>query len=77
MKSVFRPVLSGVCLLSASTYSFAEDITFDDMTVTATRSERSALEVPASISSKSGDEVKADKASTQRELLNSIAGVRI
>ena len=77
MKSVFRPVLSGVCLLSASTYSFAEDITFDDMTVTATRSERSALEVPASISSKSGNEVKADKASTQRELLNSIAGVRI
>ena len=55
MKSVFRPVLSGVCLLSASTYSFAEDVTFDDMTVTATRSERSALEVPASISSKSGD----------------------
>ena len=77
MKSVFRPVLSGVCLLSASTYSFAEDVTFDDMTVTATRSERSALEVPASISSKSGDEVKADRASTQRELLNSIAGVRI
>jgi outer membrane receptor protein involved in Fe transport len=77
MKSVFYPVISGVCLLTISTYGYAEDITFDDMTVTATRSERSALEVPASIASKSGDEVKADKAVTQRELLNSIAGVRI
>lgn len=77
MKSMFRPVLSGVCLLSMAGYSYAESIVFDDMTVTATRSERSALEVPASISSKSGDEVKADKAVTQRELLNSIAGVRI
>ena len=77
MKSVFRSVLSGVCLLTVSAYGHAEDITFDDMTVTATRSERSALEVPASIASKSGNEVKADKAVTQRELLNSIAGVRI
>ena len=77
MKSMFRPVLSGVCLLSMAGYSYAESIVFDDMTVTATRSERSALEVPASISSKSGDEVKADKAVRQRELLNSIAGVRI
>jgi iron complex outermembrane receptor protein len=77
MKSMFRPVLSGVCLLSMVSYSQAEEIVFDDMTVTATRSERSALEVPASISRKSGDEVNVDKAVTQRELLNSIAGVRI
>lgn len=77
MKAIFRPVISGVCLLSVSGYGVAEDIQFDDMTVTATRSERSALETPASVGRKSGDEVKADNASTQRELLNSIAGVRI
>ena len=77
MKSIFKPVLSGV-LLSAATASYAEhNVVFDDMTVTATRSAQSALDVPASISSKSGDEVTADKAVTQRELLNSIAGVRI
>lgn len=77
MKSVFRPVLSGVCLLGVSAYGYAEDITFDDMTVTTTRSERPTLEVPASVLRKSGNEVKADRAVTQRELLNSIAGVRI
>ena len=77
MKSIFKPVLSSV-LLSAATASYAEhNVVFDDMTVTATRSAQSALDVPASISSKSGDEVTADKAVTQRELLNSIAGVRI
>ena len=43
MKSMFCPVLSGVCLLSIAGYSYAEEIVFDDMTVTATRSERSAL----------------------------------
>ncbi|MFT7235679.1 MAG: iron complex outermembrane receptor protein [Methylophagaceae bacterium] len=77
MKSIFRPVLSGICLLSVSAYGYAEDIIFDDMTVTTTRSERSTLEVPASVLRKSGKEAKADRAVTQRELLNSIAGVRI
>jgi iron complex outermembrane receptor protein len=77
VKSIFRPVLSGICLLSVSAYGYAEDIIFDDMTVTTTRSERSTLEVPASVLRKSGKEAKADRAVTQRELLNSIAGVRI
>jgi len=77
MESRVSPILSSVALLVLANYSYAEEITFDDMTVTATRSERSALEVPASISSKSNSETAIDKAMTQRELLNSIAGVRI
>lgn len=77
MKSVFRPVVSSMCLLSATGIAFADHIKFDDITVTTTRTERSTLEVPASVLRKSGDEVKADRAVTQRELLNSIAGVRI
>lgn len=77
MKSGFCAVLTGVCLLNLPAYPHAEDITFDEMTVTTTRSQRSTLEVPASVLRKSGDEVKADRAVTQRELLNSIAGVRI
>ncbi len=78
MKSVFKPVLSGVCLLGIAAYSYAEEtVVFDDMTVTATRSAKSSLDLPVSIGRKSGDEVELDKSATQKELLNSIAGVRI
>ena len=77
MKTKFISLLSVVSLLCFSSYGYTEDITFDDMTVTATRSERSSLELPVSINIKSADEVAVDKASTQRELLNSIAGVRL
>ncbi len=77
MESRFTPVLSSIVMLTLAHSSYAEELTFDEMTVTATRSERSALDIPASISTKSGSEAVLDKAVTQRELLNSIAGVRI
>ncbi len=77
MKSVFYPVVSGMCLFGATQAVVAEQVEFDDLTVTATRSARSALEIGASISQRSGEEVLVDKAVTQRELLNSISGVRI
>jgi len=77
MNIILTSALSLMSLLCFSSFSYAEDITFDDMTVTATRSERSSLELPASIDIKSANEVEVDKASTQRELLNSIAGVRL
>jgi outer membrane receptor protein involved in Fe transport len=60
-----------------ATSGYAEHIHLDDLTVTATRSEVSLYEKAASIGTKSGDEVVLDKALTQKELLNSIAGVRI
>jgi|TARA_B110000908_G_scaffold131241_1_gene154452 iron complex outermembrane receptor protein len=77
MNIILTSALSLMSLLCFASFSYAEDITFDDMTVTATRSERSSLELPASIDIKSASEVEVDKASTQRELLNSIAGVRL
>ena len=77
MNIILTSALSLMSLLCFASFSYAEDITFDDMTVTATRSERSSLELPASIDIKSANEVEVDKASTQRELLNSIAGVRL
>jgi iron complex outermembrane recepter protein len=77
MKLKFNPVLSGFVLLGIVTNSYAEHTQLDDMTVTATRTEQSALEQPISIGYKKGDEVLLDKAATQKELLNSIAGVRI
>lgn len=77
MKSKFHPVLSGAILLGVTGNSVAEHMTLEDMTVTATRSNQSALEQPVSLGYKKGDEVKLDNAATQKELLNSIAGVRI
>ncbi len=77
MTTKFKPVLSGALLLSAAGNSFAEHMNLEGMTVTATRSNESALEQPVSIGYKKNDEVSLDNAATQKELLNSIAGVRI
>lgn len=53
MNSVFKPVLSAICLLGVAGYSYAEDaVVFDDMTVTATRSAKSSLDLPVSIGRK-------------------------
>lgn len=77
MKLKFNPVLSGVLLLGAAGNSVADHTTLENMTVTATRSNQSALEQPVSIGYKKEDELKLDNAATQKEVLNSIAGVRI
>lgn len=77
MKLMFNSVFSGVVLLAVAGSSFAEHMKLDGITVTATREDQSVLDQPVSIGFKSGEEVKLDKATTQKELLNSIAGVRI
>ncbi|PCJ30180.1 MAG: TonB-dependent receptor, partial [Gammaproteobacteria bacterium] len=77
MKLVSRPVLSGFVLLAIAGNAAAEHIMLDAVTVTATREEQLVLDQAISIEQKSSDEVQLDKAATQKELLNSIAGVRI
>lgn len=70
--------LSALCLLGATTIlKAAEPISLADITVTGERSQESVLDQPLSIGSKQQDQVALDNASTQKELLNSISGVRI
>jgi outer membrane receptor protein involved in Fe transport len=72
--------LSALYLLSASTMLEAaehETISLADITVTGERTQESVLDQPLSIGLKQQDQVALDNASTQKELLNSIAGVRI
>ncbi|MDJ0882373.1 MAG: TonB-dependent receptor, partial [Gammaproteobacteria bacterium] len=49
----------------------------DDISVTATREEEKTLEVPASIGVKNQTEIQLDQPNYQKDLFNSIAGVRI
>jgi len=77
VESNFRPVFTGVILLSLTGSAYAEQKKLESMTVTGTRVEQSILDQSLSIGSKNSDEVSLDKATTQKELLNSIAGVRI
>jgi hypothetical protein len=49
MKLKLNPALSSLVLLGIVTNSYAEHTQLDDMTVTATRTEQSALEQPVSI----------------------------
>ncbi len=49
----------------------------ETLSVTATREERATLDTPASIDVKTRDEIELDAPAYQRELLNSIPGVRI
>ena len=49
----------------------------ETITVTTTRSEQQTLEVSASIGTKSQEEIALDSVAYQKDLLNSIAGVRI
>ncbi len=77
MKSMFSAVYFGVVLLGMTSTVVAENIILDNVTVTATRVEQSILEQPLSIAAKQSDEIMLDRAVNQKELLNSIAGVRI
>ena len=64
-------------LIIAMNASQAEHIELDDITVTATRSEKAIIEQAASIHRKSRKEIQLEKARVQSEVLNAIAGVRI
>ena len=59
--------------------TWAEQAIQNDNTimVTATRSNEKNTDIAASISSKNSDEITLDQAVLQRELFNSISGVRI
>ncbi len=54
-----------------------DEAVLETITVTATRSEEKKTNVPASIDSKSKEEIERDSPALQKELFNSIAGVRI
>lgn len=73
----FGSVFTGALLLSLIGNSHAEHVILENMTVTGTRVEQSILEQSLSIGAKNSDEILLDKAVNQKELLNSIAGVRI
>jgi outer membrane receptor protein involved in Fe transport len=72
-----KTALIGLMVSAIANNSYAEKIELNDMTVTGTRSKVSIYEQAARVGAKSGDEIVLDKALTQKELLNSIAGVRI
>mgnify|MGYP000166547580 CR=1 FL=1 len=77
MKVIRRSSIASIMLSAIANSSYAEHVQLDDLTVTGTRTERSIYQQAASVGSKSGEEVKLDNSLTQKELLNSIAGVRI
>jgi len=54
-----------------------EDSTLESITVTATRSSEKSTDVAASIDSKGQQEIELDAPTLQKELFNSIAGVRV
>lgn len=57
--------------------SFAEVINLEAVSVTGTKSEEKVIDQPLSISTKEEKEVKIDQVVFQKDLLNSMAGVRI
>lgn len=65
--------------LSLCTYLFAQDsiVELSQISVTQTKQEEQNLTVASSISKKDKNEVDLDQASTQKELLNSLSGVRV
>lgn len=70
--------LIGASLVTAMVNSYAaETISLEGMTVTGERDQQSIMDQPVSIGYKKEAEVALDSAVSQKELLNSIAGVRI
>ncbi len=70
--------LIGTSLLTVMTNSYATDtVSLEGITVTGERNQQSVIEQPVSIGYKKQAELELDNAVTQKELLNSIAGVRI
>jgi len=70
--------LIGLSFVSVIVNSHADEtINLDGITVTGERGQQSVLDQPISIGYKKQAEIKLDGATNQKELLNSIAGVRI
>ena len=70
--------LVGASLVSVIMNSYADEtITLEGMTVTGERGQQSIVEQPVSIGYKKKAEVELDGVANQKELLNSISGVRI
>jgi len=69
-------IFLSVCL---SSYLFAQDsiIQLNQISVTQTKHEEQNLNIASAISKKDKNEIDLDQASTQKELLNSLSGVRI
>jgi len=76
MKFKLKSVLPVLVLIAATNPSYAVQ-KLEGITVTATRMEQSVLDQAVSIGYKTDEELQLDNAATQKELLNSIAGVRI
>ncbi len=66
-------LITAICVTS----SFAEVINLEAVSVTGTKSEEKVIDQPLSISTKEEKEVKLDQVIFQKDLLNSMAGVRI
>jgi iron complex outermembrane receptor protein len=70
--------LIGASLVTAMVNSYAaETISLEGITVTGERDQQSIMDQPVSIGYKKKAEVELDSAVNQKELMNSIAGVRI
>ena len=74
--------LKGLCKISlvtamCMTSSFAEVINLDPVSVTGTKAEEKVIDQPLSISTKEETEIELDKVIFQKDLLNSMAGVRV
>lgn len=78
MKVKVISALIGASLFTAMVNSYADEaISLEGITVTGERGQQSIIEQPVSIGYKKKAEVELDGATNQKELLNSIAGVRI
>lgn len=71
-KSVITLTISGISLLANSSV-----IDLSPISIVGTGVEESVLEQPLSVGTKSKEEIKLDQVVFQKDLLNSIAGVRI
>jgi len=71
-KTVITLALSAVCLLAESSV-----INISQISVTATGKKETVLTQPLSIAKKSEEEIKLDQVIFQKDLLNSLSGVRI
>ena len=75
-----KRLLSLAITLALPLSSFADTNASDQLStisVTATRDEQQTIEVPASVGVKNADEIALDAPAYQKDLFNSIAGVRV
>ena len=73
MNVIKTSLIAALCVAS----SYAEVINLEAVSVTGTKSQEKVIDQPLSISTKEEKEVKLDQVVYQKDLLNSMAGVRI